>query len=118
MTLALVLLRPLALTLAIELPIAVALDVRTRRGLTAVALVNVVTNPVVNIAGIALAGVVAWSASVESALPTVLAFEVAVVLVEFLLLRSVLAISSRRAFGLSLAMNSASALAGLVFWIH
>ena len=111
------LLAPLAFTLAVELPVAAALGLRSGRALAAVACVSLVTNPLLTLAGLLLSRAYDWSASPAGALAVVLPAEVAVVLVEWRLLLWALGGSPRRMFLVSAAMNAASALAGLAFWV-
>jgi hypothetical protein len=108
---------PLALTLAVELPVAAALGLRDRRSLAAVACVSLITNPVLTWTGWALAQVVAWSASPAGALAFLVPAEIAVVVVEWRLLVWALGGSPRRLLLISAVMNAASALVGLVFWL-
>ena len=105
------------LTLAIEVPVAAALGLRTGRALLAVACVSLATNPLLNYAGILLAQAWDWSASPATAAAVLVPAELAVVLVEWRLLVWVLGGPSRRLLLVSVAMNAASALAGLVFWL-
>jgi hypothetical protein len=114
---ALELLSALALTLAIELPLAAALGLRTRRSLLTVALINLITNPLLNFIGLVLARFWDWGAAPASAMPVIITAEVVVVLAEWRLLLWVLGGSSRRMLVVSLALNGASAAAGLIFWL-
>lgn len=106
--------RALALTIAVELPVAALLGLRSRRAMAAVALVSVVTNPPLNLALFALA--LASPAFAEDTVGywiAVATLEVAAVLAEWRLLLWVLGGSSRRMLGVSVAMNVASFGAGL-----
>ncbi len=114
---ALQLLAALALTEAVELTVAALLGLRTRRALATVALVNLVTDPVLNYLGWLLARFGEWAAAPATAIPVLLAAEAVVVLVEWRLLLWVLGGASRRMLLVSLALNAASAGAGLVFWL-
>jgi hypothetical protein len=109
---------PLALTLAVELPVAAALGLRDRRSLLAVACASVATNPLLNWLGIVLATRWDWAGSAGSSVAFLLPAEVAVVLAEWRLLVWALGGDSRRLLLVSAVMNAASALVGvLVFWV-
>ena len=116
MSAALQLLTALALTEAVELPLAALLGLRTRRALTTVALINLLTNPVLNYLGWVLARFGDGAAAPATAIPVLVAAEAVVVLIEWRLLLWVLGGASRRMLLVSLALNTASAGAGLVFW--
>jgi len=113
---ALQLLAALALTEAVELPLAALLGLRTRRALATVAFINLLTNPVLNYLGWVLARFVDWAAP-ATAILVLLAAEAVVVIVEWRLLLWVLGGASRRMLLVSLALNAASAGAGLVLWL-
>lgn len=102
----------LLLTLAVELPVAALLGLRNSRALLAVVAVNLLTNPALNLALIALAlsgrGVGAAGALALCAL------EIAAVSAEWVLLLAVLGGSRRRTLGVAIAMNAASFAAGLL----
>ena len=101
-----------------ELPVAAALGLRDRRSLSAVACVSLITNPLLNWTGWALATVVDWaSVSPAGVLAFLVPAEILVVLVEWRLLLWALGGSSRRLLLVSAVMNAASALGGLVFWL-
>ena len=100
-----------------ELPVAAALGLRDRRSLGAVACVSLITNPLLNWTGWALASVVDWASSPAGVLAFLVPAETLVVLVEWRLLLWALGGSSRRMLMVSAVMNAASALAGLVFWL-
>jgi len=130
-----VLLPALAGTLALELPVAALFGVG-KRGLLAVLLVNLVTNPLFNAALFGLYGVemlmreassyrgrpvVSQQLTALAASPvhwlTIAALEIAIVLVEWGLLVWALrrtAGSRRRLLALSLCMNATSAIVGVV----
>jgi len=114
---ALQLLAALALTEAVELTMAALLGLRTRRALATVALINLVTNPVLSFLAWLLARFVDWAGGTATAIPVLLAAETVVVLVEWRLLLWVLGGASRRMLLVSLALNAASAGVGLVFWV-
>jgi hypothetical protein len=106
------------LTLAVEVPIAALLGLRTSRALLTVVLVNLLTNPLLNFAGILVAQFDDWAARPAIVVvPALVVAEMLVVVAEWRLLTRVLGGGSRRFFLTSLAMNAASALAGIVFWI-
>jgi hypothetical protein len=105
------------LTLVVELPVAAALGLRSRRALAAVACVSLLTNPLLNYAGLLLAQVVDWPATPASALGFIIPAEIVVVVVEWRLLVWALGGDPRRLLLISAAMNAASALAGLVLWL-
>jgi len=114
---ALQLLAALALTEAVELSLAALLGLRTRRALATVALINLLTNPVLNYLGWLLARFGDWPGRAATAIPVLLAAEAVVVIVEWRLLLWVLGGSPRRMLLVSLALNAASAGAGLVLWL-
>lgn len=96
---------------------AAALGLRSTRALAAVACVSLLTNPLLNFGGLLLAQAYDWSATTGSALAVVVPAEIAVVIVEGRLLLWALGGSPRRMLLVSVAINAASALAGLVLWI-
>jgi hypothetical protein len=103
----------LLLTVAIEGGIAWLFGFRTGRSQLAVAMINVVTNPVLNV----LLLVLAWL-GVEVTLPFVALLEIPVVVAEWGLLVYAFGGPKGRRFVLSLAANAASFLAGvLLFWM-
>lgn len=106
----------LGLTLSVEVPLAAALGLRTRRALAAVALASIVTNPLLNYAAL-VAARFALATSLASFWPWLLAGEAVVVIVEWRLLVWVLGGDRLRLLLVSLAINAASALAGLAFWL-
>lgn len=106
------------MTLAVELPVAALLGLRTRRALLTVVLVNLLTNLLLNYAGILVAQFDDWAARPATVVVSALVVaELLVVIAEWRLLLWVLGGGSRRLFLTSLAMNAASALVGIVFWI-
>jgi hypothetical protein len=107
----------LALTLAIELPVAAALGLRDRRSLLAVACVSLVTNPALTWTGWALSTLWDWSGSAGGTVALLLPAEILVVAVEWRLLLWALGGDSRRLLLVSIVMNAASAMTGLVFWL-
>jgi hypothetical protein len=106
------------LTLALELPVAVAFGLRTRHALLAVVLINLLTNPLLNYASIVAQHFTGWAdGSAASIAVILLVAESVVVIVEWRLLIWTIAEPSRRMLSLSLCMNGVSALAGIVFWL-
>ena len=106
------------MTLAVEVPIAAALGLRTKRALLTVVLVNLLTNPLLNYAGLLVGQFDDWAARPATVIvPALVAAESLVVLAEWRLLLWVLGGESRRLLLASLAMNAASALLGVVFWL-
>ncbi len=100
-----------------EIAVAAAMGLRDRRSLVAVACASLITNPLLNYAGLLLAQVVDWPATPASALAFIVPAEILVVIVEWRLLVWALGGGSRRLLLVSAVMNAASALAGLVFWL-
>lgn len=102
-----------------ELPVAAGFRLRDRRSLVAVACVSLVTNPLLNWTGWALAAAVDWPASPAGVVAFLVPAEVVVVIAEWRLLLWALGGSSRRLLLVSAVMNAASALAGVViFWLR
>ena len=99
------------------MPVAAAFGLRDRRSLVAVACASIATNPALTWIGWALATRWDWAESPASALAFLLPAEAVVVLVEWRLLVWALGADPRRLLLISIAMNAASALAGLVFWL-
>jgi hypothetical protein len=105
-------------TLALELPVAVAFGLRSRQALLAVVLVNLITNPLLNYLSAATAHFVDWPhGSTASVAAIIVAAEAVVVIVEWRLLVWALGEPSRRMLALAASMNAVSALAGIVFWV-
>ena len=103
----------LLLTLAIEGGVAWLLGLRTCQFLLAVTMINMITNPILNL----LLLVLAYLGMEVTLLPVVL-LEVLVVLAEWQLLVYVFGDPKGRFFVLSLLVNAASFLAGILFfWI-
>lgn len=100
----------LALTVGVEAGVAWLFGLRTRRAQVTVALINVVTNPLL----FYLAAVNNSYQLVTPALFLTLGLETAVVIAEWRLLVWRLGAGWRRMLLLSLAMNSCSYLAGLL----
>jgi hypothetical protein len=99
----------LALTLAVELSVAVLFGLRSRPQILAVVYVNLLTNPVLNL----IADVV-WSAAPSASVPTFVVLEVVVVVVEWRVLLWAIGGRSRRLLLLATAMNAASLAVGLL----
>lgn len=115
--------RTLVMTLAVETAVAALFRVG-RRGLIAVLLVNLVTNPVFNITVVALA----WGANAVGAPPPstgtsiliLLLLEAAVVVVEWRLLLWALRSTAGdpdKLLGLAIAMNMASLIFAAMAWM-
>ena len=103
----------LLLTLAIEAGVAWLFGFRSLRSQLTVALVNVITNPILNV----LLLLLAWL-GVDVTLWLISLLEVSVVAAEWGLLVYAFGKPKGRLFALSLAANAASFLAGiLLFWI-
>ena len=105
----------LAVTVAIEVPVAAALGLRSRTALVAVLMVNLVTNPALNALYLAAAGL-GWLQSLpgQALVALFLVAEGLVVVIEWRLLLWALGGRSLRMFATSLAMNAASAGIGLL----
>jgi hypothetical protein len=104
---------PLGVTIAVELAVAAVLGLRSRRQLALVAWMNVLTNPLLVYA---YSVVLLVSGSRPSATVPVLVLavlEIAVVVTEWGLMRWALALPSRRALWLSVAMNASSFAVGV-----
>ncbi len=103
----------LLLTVAIEGAVAWFFGFRTARLQLAVAMINCLTNPALNL----LLVLLSWS-GVEVKLPLVTFLELPVILVEWGLMVYVIGGPNRRLFTLSFVANTTSFLAGvLLFWI-
>jgi hypothetical protein len=106
----------LLLTILIEALVAWLLGLRTGRGQLILLLVNVITNPLLNLimAGLAFFAVYTIQSPYD---PLLIALEVLVVAAEALMLRAALGLSTGKAIMLSTAVNTASWLAGaLILW--
>jgi hypothetical protein len=102
----------LLLTLAIEGGVAWLFGFRTGRAQLAVASINCLTNPALNLLLLVLARL-----GMEVRLPLVVLLELLVVGIEWRLLVYVFGVPKGRLFVLSLLANAASFLAGVVlFW--
>ena len=96
---------------------AALLGLRTRTALLAVALVNLITNPLLDYVLMVARHLAGWGTRPTVASVAVLiAGELLVVVAEWLLLLWVLGGSFARMLRVSLAMNAASALAGILLW--
>ena len=102
----------LLLTLAVELPVAALLGLRSRRALMAVTAVNMLTNPLLNLA-LLLLSIGGLRAGTPASWLAVGLLEGLALMTEWLVLASVLDESRRRLFGIVLAMNAASFTVGL-----
>jgi hypothetical protein len=102
----------LCLTILVEAGIAFLLGLRTRRGMLAVAAVNTLTHPLLSFTLLALAFL-----GRDATLGMILLLELLIVAAEWRLLAYALGLANGRAFLISLAMNAASFLTGvLLFW--
>jgi hypothetical protein len=111
------LLEPLGLTLAVELPAAALLGLRTRRALLVVALVNLITNPLLTYVLLVAGHLAGWGGHTTPGYVALLvAGEIVVVVAEWWLLLWTLGGSTSRMLRVSVAINAASALAALVVW--
>jgi len=99
-----------ASTVALELGVAVLLGFWSRRELLAVLGVNLVTHPTLHL----ILWTIFWTKLLPLTWPLLLALEVMVFLAEWALLARWLRLPARRAGLVSLAINAASALLGLV----
>jgi hypothetical protein len=112
----------LGVTVAIEVAIAAAFRVG-RKGLAVVVAMNVVTNPLMNLARIAANRLWLWYPQLNVTLDpnlTLVVLEAIVILVEWRVLMLVLEKprwTSPRVLGLSIVMNVASLFGGGVFWL-
>ena len=105
----------LVLTLAVELPLALLLKVRRGKDLLVIALVNILTNPVVNYCYY-------WAVFIfsEHSVYTYLilaVLEITAVIIEFLFYRSLLSYDRIGKLKLSVILNSASFIAGLLLTV-
>jgi hypothetical protein len=107
-----VLLVALAVTLFVELPVAAVLGLRTQRALVTVLGVNLITNPLLNLA--LVCGCKAIGPAASAAYPTAVAgLEAIVIVVEWRLLLYALSGRSRQMLAASLAMNASSLAVGI-----
>ena len=105
----------LVLTLAVELPLALLLKVRRVKDLLVIALVNILTNPVVNFCYYAAILLFSEYSVITYIILAVL--EIAAVIVEFLFYRRLLSYDRIGKLKLSIILNSASFLAGLLLTV-
>lgn len=110
---ALLLAPALVFTLVVEVPVAWLRGLRGRRALTAVVLVNLITNPLLNYVLL----VASQLASIRIYWVVAAILEVAVVLVEWRLLLWALGGSSRRMLLTSVLMNAASFGVGFALFL-
>lgn len=104
----------LVLTIAVETPAALLLGLRNKHALLAVLIINVITNPALNF----LVLLNDYLGLISPAIILIVFLEITVVFVEWKLLVYTLRMKNRRAFIVSLILNTASFLAGiLIFWI-
>ena len=117
----------LALTLAVELPVAAALGLRRKLELAAVVCVNLITNPILVWLVYAASALnnadwpydYPWSVSPLLSAVVFVGLEAVVVVVEWRLLVWALKKPSRQMLWVSIAMNAASAVAGVALarWV-
>ena len=99
----------LALTLAVELSVAVLFGLRSRPQILAVVYVNLLTNPALNLIIDAV-----WFAAPTAYVPTLVVLEAVVIVVEWRVLLWAIGGCSRRLLPLAAAMNAASVAVGLL----
>ena len=106
----------LLLTIVVEAPVGWLLGLRTCRGQLVLLLINVITNPLLNLLINALAYFGAYT--VKSPFdPLLIVLECAVVAIEAILLKVALGKTAGRAAALSIAANASSWLIGaLLLW--
>ena len=114
LALALPFLRALGLTLAVELPLSLAFFHRPARAvpraLVTVFLMNVITNPTLNIMLAVVSRYFGYAAYIAAAV----AGELAVFVAEAVMMRCDLDVTRRRALAASLTLNAASVAAGFI----
>jgi hypothetical protein len=105
--------RALLLTVAVEAPAAWLCGLRSWRGQGVLLLVNIITNPTLNLilAALELTGAHAVRSPFD---PALMALECVVVIAEALMLKAALTLPPKKAFLIALAANAASYLAGVV----
>jgi hypothetical protein len=101
----------LFLTVVVETGIALLFGLRSRKEVTVVACINLITNPVLNCLLLVLAYV-----NQKPDLLLLLILEACVVVIEWMMLRRYLRLNGRTMGILSLTMNTASFLAGLLIF--
>jgi hypothetical protein len=99
----------LALTLAVELPVAVLFGLRSRPQVLAVVYVNLLTNPALNLIINAV-----WFTAPSAYVPTLVVLEMVVIVVEWRVLLWAIGGRSRHLLALAAAMNAASVAVGLL----
>jgi hypothetical protein len=104
----------LILTIAVEILIALLLGLRRKTELTAVLLINLITNPALNF----LLALNNQYRLIHQTTILTLCLEVLVVFIEWKLLVYALRLNNKKAFVLSLSMNAASFLAGLIIFSY
>jgi hypothetical protein len=106
----------LLLTIAVEAAVGWLLGLRTFRGQLVLLLINIITNPLLNLAIQTLAhfGIYAMKSPFD---PLLIGFECAVIAAEAALLKAALGKTTGRAVALSVAVNLSSWVAGaLILW--
>jgi hypothetical protein len=102
----------LVLTMAVEVIIAWFWGIRGKAGLAAVLLINLITNPALNF----LILLNSYLGIINHTAIFTLRLEILVVLIEWKLLVYALRLNNKKALALSLGMNAASYLAGLLIF--
>jgi hypothetical protein len=102
----------LLFTIIVEVLVAFCLGYRKKTELAAVALVNLITNPLLNL----FEYFAIYYKLLSLSIYIVLSLEILVVLTEWALLKFSLTRKSKRLFILSLTMNTASYLGGVIFF--
>jgi hypothetical protein len=102
----------LILTMAVEVIVAWCFGLRNKAGLAAILLINLITNPAMNF----LILLNDYLGVINSTTIFTVCLEVFVVLIEWKLLTYALRMKNKKALGLSLGMNAASYLAGLLIF--
>jgi hypothetical protein len=102
----------LVLTMAVEVIIAWFWGIRGKAGLAAILLINLITNPALNF----LILLNSYLGVVKSTLIFILCLEVLVVFIEWKLLAYALRLNNKKSLALSICMNTASYLAGLLIF--
>ena len=110
LALALPFLRALGITLAVELPLSLAFFHRPARAVPRAFLMNVITNPTLNIMLAVVSRYFGYAAYIAAAV----AGELAVFVAEAVMMRCDLDVTRRRALAASLTLNAASVAAGFI----
>lgn len=100
----------LLLTIAIEVTVAILFGYRKKSEIWTVILINLITNPLLNY--LLVINIYFWGVPLNAVV--MVASEIVVVLVEWVLLRFALQQDSKKLFALSLAMNFCSFIVGFL----